>query len=167
MQNETSKGRSPSRNRDVNESRRWRFRFGSDVPSHSGRPTIALYDPHWKPAGETSCCICLRRCICLIRQCPCVRFRLSTHNQIHNLTGSKIDAFLLKIATVIPLQLCTVSGFRSDSSFPIALDFGDSSFEFKTKISSNFKCFFFDVCYCESSSTFYFPGDSSFRIAIF
>ena len=29
----------------------------------------------------------------------------------------------MKIATVIPLQLCSISGFRCDSSFPIALDF--------------------------------------------
>ena len=29
----------------------------------------------------------------------------------------------MKIATVIPLQLCSIYGFRGDSSFPIALDF--------------------------------------------
>ena len=29
----------------------------------------------------------------------------------------------MKIATVIPLQLCTISGFPGDSSFPVAVDF--------------------------------------------
>ena len=43
---------------------------------------------------------------------------------------------------------------------------GDSSFELYRKLSSNVLYFFLDVCYSESSSTFYFPGDSSFRIAI-
>ena len=71
---------------------------------------------------ETSCCICWRRCVCLIRQCPSVRIRLFKI-QIHNLTCSKIVEFFIKIATVIPLQPSPISGFRGDSSFPIAIDF--------------------------------------------
>ena len=143
MQNEISHGRSTLRNRSVNASIRGRFGFGTDVPWHSGGPTIALRDDHSKRAEETSCCICWRGCVCLIRQCPCLRFRLSPHIQNHNLTDSKIDAFLMKIATVILLQLCSISGFRCDSSFPIALDFWRFIFWVQYKTFFQFSIYLF------------------------
>ena len=123
MQNETSAIHSSLRNRYVNESIRLRFGFGTIVPWHSGGPTIALPDAHWKSAVETSCCIWWRGCVSMIRQCSFVWFRLSPQFQFHNLTLSKIDSFLMKIASVIALQLCPLSWLRSVSSFPIALDF--------------------------------------------
>ena len=43
---------------------------------------------------------------------------------------------------------------------------GDSSIEVLRKLSSDVLYFFLDVCFCESSATFYFPRDFSFRIAI-
>ena len=137
MQNETSHGRSPLWNRYKNDSIRWCFGFGTGVPWHSRGPTIALHGANWKPALEASCCMCRRGFVCPFRQCPCVRFRLSKI-QIHNLTRWKIDEFFMKIATVIPLLLCTFSGFRGDSSFPIALDFW--RFLFWVQYKTFFEC---------------------------
>ena len=122
MQNETSHGSSPLRNRYINDSIRCRFGFLTVVPWHSGGATIALRDALWKPALETSCYLCCRGCVCLIGQWPCAGYRLSPQTQIHNLTCSKIEAFFMKFATVIPIQLCPISGFRGDYSFAIPLD---------------------------------------------
>ena len=84
--------------------------------------SIAQRDAHRKPGLESSCCICLRGCVCLVRQCPFVRIRFSKI-QIHNLTRSMIHEYLMKIATMIALQHCTISGFRVDCSFHVAFDF--------------------------------------------
>ena len=90
---------------------------------------------------ETSCCICWRGCVCRIRQCPCVRFRLSAHIQIHYLSRSKIAAFLRRIATVIALQLYTISEFHGHSTFAIARDF--CRFLFCLQYKTFFQCSIF------------------------
>ena len=160
MQTETSHGRSPLRNRFKNDSIRWCLEFETVGPWHSGGPTIALRGANWKTALETSCCICRRSCLCLIRQCPCVRFRLSKI-QIHNLTRWKIDEFFMKMD----------SGFRGNSSFPIGLDFW--RFLFWVKYKTFFECslilfrcllprvLFYIVQFLDS------PTIPLFRIAIF
>ena len=85
-----------------------------------------------------------------------------------NLSLSMYLISIYLFATAIPLQLWTISGFPGDSSFVVAIveGFLVIPLEFKRKISSNVLYFLLEVCYCESSSTFNLPSDSSFRIAI-